>query len=80
MFFMVVVKPARLHVASYVLWFPIDPGFVCDSPVNSRVVGASFIWRVGVYSSVMNASLMDEFKCIFARALESTRNAVLFSY
>ena len=68
MFLTVVVKPARFHVVSYVSLFPIDSGFVCDSPVNSRVVGASFIWKVGVYSSMMDTSLMDEFECIFARA------------
>lgn len=69
MFLTVVVKPAKLHVASYVSWFSIDSGFVCDSPVNSRIVGANFIWRVGVYSSMMDTSLMDEFKCIFGTIL-----------
>lgn len=65
----VIVKPAELHVVSYVSWFPIDPCFVCDSPVNSSIVGANFIWRVGVYSSAMDTPLMDEFKCIFGTNL-----------
>ena len=69
MFFMVVVKPAMLQLVSYVSWFPVDPSFVCDSPVNSRIVGASFIWKVGVYSSVMDTPLMDEFTCIFGTIL-----------
>lgn len=60
MFFMVVAKPARLHVASYVSWFPIDSGFVCDNPVNSRIRVCQFF---GLGSSIHLGYRRKELPC-----------------